>query len=837
MFQTTRVTLSAVLVAVGFCTSALGDSRSRVEIGKQAKSATAFVEVPGRGSGTGFCVHPSGWFVTNEHVIREAEESDITVVLEPSQANQRILKAAVVRVDNEVDLALLRVEGVDRLPSLPLGSIEGIDELAEVIASGFPLGRKLATNTNEYPAISVNSGSVTALRHKEGKLQFIQTDVAINFGNSGGPVLDSDGKVIGVIVSKAKGATGINQAILVSELERFLTTPDLALVPPELTRANLDQSLIFTARAASFLPNSPEPKLKLILQAGEEAAREFPMEKQDGVWTVTAVPVSQPSRPRVEIAARLAAGTISGKTNDIVIKVDDRALRLSDVRKVDWTPSRKFEALTPPKPTVLLADGQTTLQGEITGFEKIAIDLGGQTIPLDLKNVTLLTIQLPTELSFLTAAVVATVNGREVARREMKLGIRDNNRMAPADPATVPITPAELSEDKVVKKLPDGFSDVVLGGGGRYLIFHLPKLRKLAVFDFSEARITKYIPLAEDNIGFAAGLDSLVIGRREAGLLERWSLTTFENERSAPPPFPGEIGALLMGHGSNGPLVVNGQFLDLQSFRQLSVHDDKGSDRPFATAPRAVSADGTVFGGWKTNQSPDESHTFVRERNVLKHYVEGGLKHVIPGPDGKTVFTANGICAATLKRGNKDDASYGYCLPSVRGDYFVSLSDKTGFTIYLKGLNRPIAKLDKIDHGIHFDGWDRESFGPWKRVFLVPEAQVIAVLPQTNDQVVMYKFDANAALEQSGLDYLIVTSQPPHEIEAGSTLNYAIKVKSNRPKVTFTLEAAPQGMAVSPDGVVTWTPDGTVTSDQDVILTIKNASQELFHTFAVRVNR
>ena len=99
------------------------------------------MEVPGRGTGTAFCIHSSGLFVTNEHVVRIAEKVDVVLVLDPSLETQRILKAKVVRVDKDLDLALLRVDGAKDLPTLSLGSVDGLAELSEVIACGFPLGR------------------------------------------------------------------------------------------------------------------------------------------------------------------------------------------------------------------------------------------------------------------------------------------------------------------------------------------------------------------------------------------------------------------------------------------------------------------------------------------------------------------------------------------------------------------------------------------------------------------------------------------------------------------------------------------------------------------------
>src|SRR5262245_16903314 len=66
-----------------------------------------------------------------------------------------------------------------------------------------------------------------------------------------------------------------------------------------------------------------------------------------------------------------------------------------------------------------------------------------------------------------------------------------------------------------------------------------------------------------------------------------------------------------------------------------------------------------------------------------------------------------------------------------------------------------------FDHGIHFDGWDRTQFGPWKRVFFIPRAKLIVLFPEGNDRLELYPFDVESALEKSGLDYLLVSSRPP----------------------------------------------------------------------------
>lgn len=68
-----------------------------------------------------------------------------------------------------------------------------------------------------------------------------------------------------------------------------------------------------------------------------------------------------------------------------------------------------------------------------------------------------------------------------------------------------------MDQEMVVKSLSSSFDDVAVGGGGRYLILRLPRERKLAVFDVNEADVVHYIPLAEDNSLFAAGMNDLIV--------------------------------------------------------------------------------------------------------------------------------------------------------------------------------------------------------------------------------------------------------------------------------------------------------------------------------------
>ena len=154
------------------------------------------------GSGSGFMVSADGYILTNNHVINEA--TDIRVSL-PNL--DRPLDAVVVGTDPSTDLAVLKVEYREPLPFLEFGDSEDLKVGDWAIAIGNPLGQL---------AGSMTAGIVSAKGRSDLRIQggtpryqdFIQTDAAINFGNSGGPLVDIHGHVIGV--NTAINASGQN---------------------------------------------------------------------------------------------------------------------------------------------------------------------------------------------------------------------------------------------------------------------------------------------------------------------------------------------------------------------------------------------------------------------------------------------------------------------------------------------------------------------------------------------------------------------------------------------------------------------------------------------------
>lgn len=169
------------------------------------------------GAGSGFIVSGDGYIITNRHVV-EQEDAKYTVILKNERNLDEKVEAVVIARDPNNDIAVLKIEKAD-LPFLDLGNSESLRVGQTTIAIGYALGE--FDNTVSKGIISGLSRSIYASgsqRGGESLDNLIQTDAAVNPGNSGGPLLDIRGNVIGVNVAMAD-AQSIGFAIPINDVK------------------------------------------------------------------------------------------------------------------------------------------------------------------------------------------------------------------------------------------------------------------------------------------------------------------------------------------------------------------------------------------------------------------------------------------------------------------------------------------------------------------------------------------------------------------------------------------------------------------------------------------
>ncbi|MET0210382.1 MAG: trypsin-like peptidase domain-containing protein, partial [Burkholderiaceae bacterium] len=212
-----------------------------------------------RGQGSGFIVSNDGIVMTNAHVVQDAQEVVVKLT------DRREFRAKVLGVDKSTDIAVLKIEAKN-LPVLPVGSTKQLKAGEWVLAIGSPFGFE---NTVTAGVVSAKGRSLP----DDGYVPFIQTDVAVNPGNSGGPLFNTRGEVVGInsqIYSRSGGYQGVSFAI---PIEVAMQVKDQIVATGRATHARLGVAVqeVNQAFADSFKLDKPEGALVSNVEKGGPA--------------------------------------------------------------------------------------------------------------------------------------------------------------------------------------------------------------------------------------------------------------------------------------------------------------------------------------------------------------------------------------------------------------------------------------------------------------------------------------------------------------------------------------------------------------------------------------
>jgi S1-C subfamily serine protease len=233
------------MIGVVVCVAGIASSALAQEIPAQVlndlKRGTVFLRVQAgsrTASGSGFLVHvdgATGLLVTNHHVVmvpvtvgrliqstRLVPASSVHAVFFSGTKDEVAYPAEILATIPDTDLTILRVKDAKALPKPLLFAPEvALTETMPVFSIGYPFGKLLGTDGNN-PTATISKGTVSSLRrNKAGDLIGIQIDGALNPGNSGGPVVDKEGRIVGVAVKAILGAQ-IGMAIPAAEVSKVM---------------------------------------------------------------------------------------------------------------------------------------------------------------------------------------------------------------------------------------------------------------------------------------------------------------------------------------------------------------------------------------------------------------------------------------------------------------------------------------------------------------------------------------------------------------------------------------------------------------------------------------
>ena len=205
MYRRLMAVAAAVLIALPCLAQKDGPKDNSISAAIERVDGAVVTLRAGHAEGAGFLVNTAGNIVTNAHVVGKLKEVEVRL------PNDKVARAAVVATDARRDLAILKT-GAPVNTSVQLGSAANLKPGAEVAALGAPLGLEH----------SVTKGIVSSRLRKMGGQEYLQIDAALNPGNSGGPVIDSRGCVVGVSTFMGKNAENVGFAIPSETLARFL---------------------------------------------------------------------------------------------------------------------------------------------------------------------------------------------------------------------------------------------------------------------------------------------------------------------------------------------------------------------------------------------------------------------------------------------------------------------------------------------------------------------------------------------------------------------------------------------------------------------------------------
>jgi hypothetical protein len=735
------------------------------------------------------------------------------------------------------------VDGVKGLVALERKPAEPI-ETEQLVLVGYVTAPSASSGKPPLPPVRVELTRVRSLQRLDRRVNTLELDARLPPYHSGGPLLDEEGRLVGVVGYTAVGTgRGTTFAFSAARLAPVLGAARIIFAATGVPYDKRHEKRDLSVRVETLGKPQPGLQLEMELSTRPGERRVYKAEAVDDAYRFQVVPIPPQEDHRVTLEIRFEGSTVKLEVPDQEIKLDDKSYRLSQLDRVE----RRDGNLV-----VVRTDASTFNAAQAAGT--IAVEVGGQPVSLDLGRALAITVSPPgPQAKEVHYRVVVRREGKVLAREEGVLPLegippavaRAALELEPQPAAGVQpnIRDPKLNGKKRVIELGEPYSQVCTGGGGRHLIFHLPKARKLAVVDVSEGLIVGRIDLPADDVLFAAGSERLMLALPAQKLLQRYSLSTLKKDQTVALPGDETVFSIRMGSNARNPLFLfDGKevFLwDVERMQQIETKGKHLTGRPGGNDFQfRVSAGGQSALGWEGGGSRYALQRLQGSRSTL---VEGpGYgPWAQPSADGSLVLRINGGMSTWNLRPVLANAFKGHILlPCEDPRFFLAVQDKPGKTstaeLCTVADRRSVFSLTELEPVTGaMASPQRGHINGEPRVRYLPSSNLVVVLPDGNDRVVLRPFDLMAELAAGLQDYLFVTSVPPTRVRRGSAFSYSLEVRSRHAGLTYNLDVGPKGMTVSKEGVVRWEAPAQLGSGPiRVAITVRNdGGKETLHVF------
>ena len=288
--------------------------------------------------GSGFIVDSRGYIITNNHVVDKADKIYVKLSTDGDNPTEHGRPAHVVGVDPETDIAVIKIDAPDPLPTVKLGNSEGaqVGDWVLAIGSPFSLSETVTAGIVSAKNRSIDEPGPNGAPNQFQK--FIQTDAAINPGNSGGPLVDMAGQVIGMntaIYTQSMGSQGVGFAMpsnIIASIYNMLISPDHKVVRGSIGISFQGNESSAVSRVYGFanggvLVNTVTPN---------GPAAKGGVKPGDVIVAIDGKPIKDGDQLVADISARKVGSTVSlgvqrnGSRENLTVAIADRAKLFAD---------------------------------------------------------------------------------------------------------------------------------------------------------------------------------------------------------------------------------------------------------------------------------------------------------------------------------------------------------------------------------------------------------------------------------------------------------------------------------------------------------------------------